>query len=122
MALADSVILATDPGFQGRVLEEFIAQALAIVTAETEEAPLHNRRAPFAVQILNNPMAFQEMFAMACASDQSSGGIVYQATYVENGPQLALTTDNVKEQASHIQDSLITTWVTANFNAFFSHV
>jgi hypothetical protein len=120
MALADSVILANDPGFMSRVLVAAIALCEAIST-EGETVPLHYNRARFAAQIMSNPSQLQMELAQAVASDSN---VIYAATYGLTGAPNTptLTTGNVAAQAASILDSIITTSIAANFNAFFAHV
>lgn len=117
MALADSVILATDQGFTGRVLVAFIAQCVTIM-AEPVTTAFHYNRTAFAARVMQNPSQFQTEFAQAIAADTN---VIYAATYgLPGAPDTAtLTAANVDGQAAQIQDSIIITSVSSNFNAFF---
>lgn len=122
MALADSVLLATDPGFQGRVLAAVVALCESVPTEAVTTGTIsqHLAKQSFVARVMQNPSQWQTQFAFAVASDPN---IVYAATYGLNGAPAAptLTTNNLVAQAASIHDADIVTSVAANFTAFYTY-
>jgi hypothetical protein len=112
-SLNDQAILAADLLFINRVRESLVATCVA-VTTETTTTAYHYRRAQFATTVLNNPTAYQALFAYTVATDASVIGDATAAGTV------ALTVGNADTQQALVTDAHITNAVSGQFNSFFN--
>jgi hypothetical protein len=109
---SDMNVLQTDAGFVGRVRASMIAQSIAI-TNEGWTVAFHRERDSYAVQVLNSPDTFKQLFANAAAT---APNVVTDAT---QGGTVVLASSNVAVQAALVTDADIDGAVTSQFNSFF---
>jgi hypothetical protein len=103
--------LRLDLTFQGRVRAALISLALG-ASAEAWSVPFHRERQMFAVQILNSPDAFVNLFASSIATDAT---VIADAT---QGGTVAITGANVAAQQALVTDAHITAALTAQVNSY----
>lgn len=112
-SLNDQAILSGDTLFINRVRESLVAACVAITNEATSTA-FHFKRAAYASAVLNNPTAYQQLFAYGVATDAS---VISDATQAGT---VALTAANVDGQQALVTDAHINNAVSGQFNSFFT--
>ncbi len=111
-SLNDQFLLSSDPGFQGRVRTAMLVQATNVMF-EAFTVAFHRERQTFAVQVLNSPDTYKELFANTVANDAN---IIADATV---GGTVVLTPSNLVAQAALVTDAHIQSAATGQWNNFF---
>lgn len=108
---SDQFTLAGDSGFQNRVRTSLIAACVSIYN-EGWAVVFHRERQTLAVDILNAPNNFTNIFADSVATDPTC---ISDAT---QGGTVVLTPGNVSTQSALVTDAHIDAAVSAQFNCF----
>lgn len=107
----DQFTLSNDSGFRNRVRTSLVAACVAIYN-EGWAVVFHRERQSLAVQVLNAPDSYTNLFADSVSTDAS---VISDATQAGT---VTLTTGNVAAQAALVTDAHIDAAVSSQFNCF----
>ncbi|HQR17693.1 MAG TPA: hypothetical protein PK948_04965 [Gemmatimonadales bacterium] len=108
---SDRYLLGIEPAFVHRVRSSLVIYC-ATVAAEAASAAYHTVRLQRAVQIINNPDAYMQLYSNAAALDAT---VIADAT---QGGTVAITSGNSAAQSALVTDAHLDAAIAAQFNFF----